>query len=139
MIRGDLVCELVSLSPELLWMGDEPSAGKRHSRRCLEAFKLDQGFTKLEQNKVCGLSRPPILLFNCLNASCFLTPVCFGKKNIHKNLSCLCFFFTCPFCVTVGFLGFIHLFLFFWHCLLHVAWLLLIQDTLPASRQVNSK
>lgn len=27
------MCELVSLSPELLEMGDEPSAGKRYLRR----------------------------------------------------------------------------------------------------------
>lgn len=33
MIRGALVCELVSLSRESFGMGDEPSAGKRGSRR----------------------------------------------------------------------------------------------------------
>lgn len=77
MIRGALACELVSLSPESLGVGDKPSAGKRDSRRWVASagfFRASQKWSNMRKF-VCsqGHRLSLILLFNFLNLNaCFL-------------------------------------------------------------------
>lgn len=110
MIRGDLVYELVSLSPELLgWVTSHQQVRDTQGGvwRLFNLIMASQNWNKIKFVDSQGCQFCFLIVLMPL-ASWLLSAL--AKKNIHKNLSCLCFI--CPFCVTVRFLGFVHLFLF---------------------------